>query len=139
MPGFPNNGGGYQVGDGNTNEVQLDVLAAPVSSAVGAITLSVAQLTSRLIVTTTSASAYTYTLPTGAVMDASPLLANAKTGSSFDFTIVNTGTSSGIVTMTAAASGFSIVGLATIAVSTSATFRARRAGDNTWVLYRIAS
>lgn len=138
MPGFPNTGGGYQVGDGNINEVQLDVLAAPVSSAVGAITLSVAQLTSRLIVTTTSASAYTYTLPTGAQMDASPLLANAKTGSSFDFTILNTGTASGIVTVSPGV-GFTIVGLATIAVTTSATFRARRAGDNTWVLYRIAS
>ena len=136
MPGFPNNGGGYQIGDGNTNEITLDVSVAPVSSAVGAITLTVAQLTSRLIVTTTSTSAYTYTLPTGAVMDASPLLANVKTGSTFDFTVVNTGTSSGVVTMTAA-TGFTIVGLATIAVTTSATFRVRRAGDSTYVLYRL--
>jgi hypothetical protein len=69
-------------------------------------------------------------------MDASPLLANAKTGSTFDFTVVNTGTGSGIVTMTPA-TGFTIVGVATIAITTSATFRARRAGDNTWVLYRL--
>jgi hypothetical protein len=136
MPGNPIVGGGYQVGDGNLNEVNLDAAPAPVTTAIGAVGLTVAQITSRLLVTTTSAAAYTYTLPTGAVMDASPLLANAKTGSTFDFTVVNTGTGSGVVTMTPA-TGFTIVGLATIAITTSATFRARRAGDNTWVLYRL--
>jgi hypothetical protein len=136
MPGFPNAGGGYQVGDGNTNEVVLGSSNAPLTTAIGAITLTVAQLTANLLVTTTSAAAYTYTLPTGAVMDASPLLANAKVGTTFDLTIINTGTSSGVVTMTPA-TGFTIVGLATIAITSSATFRARRAGDNTWVLYRL--
>ena len=69
-------------------------------------------------------------------MDASLLLANAKTNSVFDFVIINTGNTAGVVTMTAAA-GFTIVGLATIAIATSAMFRARRSADNTWVLYRL--
>jgi len=137
MPGFPTTGGGYQVGDGNLNEFQMDVTPAPVSSAVGAITLPVAQLTGRLLVTTASTSAYTYTLPTGTVMDASPLLNNVKTGSTFDLCVINTGTTSGVVTMTAA-TGFTIVGAATIAVSTSAVFRVRRSDVNTYVLYRIS-
>jgi hypothetical protein len=136
MPGNPLVGGGYQVGDGNTNEIILGSSAAPLTTAIGAITLTVAQLTASILVTTTSAAAYTYTLPTGAAMDASPLLANAKTGSTFDLTIINTGTGSGIVTV-APGAGFTIVGLATIAITTTAQFRARRAGDNTWVLYRL--
>ena len=64
MPGFPNTGGGYQVGDGNTNEVQMDVLPVPLNIAVGAVTLTVAQLVTRVLVTNNSAAADTYTLPT---------------------------------------------------------------------------
>jgi hypothetical protein len=98
----------------------------------------VAQLTGGILLGSPGTSAAAYTLPTAALLDAA--LGNAKIGSAFDLNVVNVnGSSSGVITMTAAAgTGWTIVGLATVVATagTAQVFRARKTGDATWVLYR---
>ena len=54
-----------------------------------------------------------------------------------DSDIINIGGSGGTITMTVG-TGWTLVGLATIAISTSAQFRARKTSDTTWTMYRIS-
>ena len=128
-------GGGYQVGDGNLAEVALNVLPAPVTAA-GSATLSVAQLTNGIILGSPGASAASYTLPTVAALEAA--LGNAKVGSSFPVSVVNVdGSGSGVITLVTN-TGWTLVGLMTVAATagTAQLFRARKSGDGAWVLYR---
>ena len=132
-----NIGGGSQIGDGNLNETVLNAIPAPVTAA-GDATLSVAQLTNGIILGSPGTSAAAYTLPTCALLDAA--LGNAKVGSSFDFAVINVnGSSSGVITVTTS-TGWTLVGLMTIVATagTAQAFRARKTGDATWSLYRIA-
>jgi hypothetical protein len=89
-----------------------------------------------MLVATAGASAVTYTLPTGALIDAA--VPNATVGSFFDLSIVNLGTSSGTVTL-AVSTGVTDGGnaLTAIAVTTSQLFRFRKTGDATYVAYRL--
>ena len=130
---LPVSGGGYQVGDGNLTEIQLGVQSTPVELPIGNLTITAAQLTSGLLVTVAGTAARGQTLPTAAQLDAQ--LPNAKIGSTFEFTMVNLGTSSGVITFTAG-TGITIVGVNTIAITTSAQFLARRTGDAAWTIYR---
>jgi hypothetical protein len=127
-------GGGYQVGDGNTGETQMSYMATPLTATTTA-TLTVAQMTSAVLVANPGASAASYTTPTGTALD--NLLVNARVGSTFDVAIINLGTSSGVVTLVAG-TGITIVGLATIAITSQAQVRLLRTGTGTWTLYRIA-
>ena len=134
---LPNGAGGYQVGDGNLNEVQLITQAAP-PTATATATLTVAQITGGILLGSPGSSAAAYTLPTGSSLDST--VSSAKVNSSFDFSVINVdGSSSGVITMTAG-TGWTIVGLATIAATagTTGSFRARKTGDGTWTLYRLA-
>lgn len=128
-------GGGYQVGDGNLAEVALNVLPAPVTATATA-NLTVAQLTNGIILGSPGASAASYTLPTVAALEAA--LGNAKVGSSFPVSVVNVdGSGSGVITLVTN-TGWTLVGLMTVAAvaGTAQLFRARKSGDGTWVLYR---
>lgn len=128
---LPNGAGGYQVGDGNLNEVQIGTQTAPVS--IGAVaTLTPAQLTNGIIQYTGSTSPY-LTLPTAADLDA--LVSSAKVNSSFDFSVMATGSGSPEV---GPATGWTLVGGMTVANGTAALFRARKTGDAAWSLYKIA-
>ena len=127
---FPNGTGGYQVGDGNLTEVQLNTQTAPASKAAAA-TLTAAELTNG-IVQYTGASA-SLTLPT--VADLEVLVSSAKNNSSFDVNFINTG--AGTLTI-AVGTGWTLVGTVTSATLTSAAWRARKTGDGAWTLYRIA-
>ena len=134
---LPNGAGGYQVGDGNLNEVILGVQPAPQTATTGA-TLTVAQITGGILLGSPGTTASTYTLPTGASLDSA--VSSAKVNSSFDFSVCNVdGSSTGVITMTAG-TGWTIVGLATVAATagTTGAFRARKTGDGTWTLYRLA-
>jgi len=134
---LPNGAGGYQIGDGNLNEVNLGVQAAP-PTATSTATLTVAQITGGILLGSPGSSAAAYTLPTGTSLDST--VSSAKVNSSFDFSVINVdGSSSGVITMTAG-TGWTIVGLATIAATagTAGKFRARRTGEGTWTLYRLA-
>ena len=132
-----NIGGGSQIGDGNLNEAVIRSILAPVALTSSA-TLTAAQLTNGIILGSPGSSAASYTLPTCALLDAA--LGNAKVGSSFDFNVVNVdGSGSGVITV-ATGTGWTLVGLMTVVATagTAQAFRARRTGDATWTLYRIA-
>jgi hypothetical protein len=134
---LPNGAGGYQVGDGNLNEVILGVQPA-AQTATATATLTVAQITGGILLGSPGSSAAAYTLPTGSSLDST--VSSAKVNSCFDFSVTNVdGASSGVITMTAG-TGWTIVGLATIAATagTTGAFRARKTGDGTWTLYRLA-
>lgn len=84
------------------------------------------------IVTSTTAAAVTATLPTGAVLDAAGEFA---VGDSFDWSAINTGANA--FTVTAAASGHTVVGVGAVATVTSGLFRTRKTAAETFVTYRI--
>lgn len=106
----------------------------PVVSAINAsATLTVAQLLT-LIITTTSATAVTLTLPTGTLTDAG-VIASLPAQTGFDWTIINLGSSAGAVTL-AAGTNHTLVGSSTIPIGTSAAFQTVKTAANTYVTYR---
>lgn len=132
---LPNGAGGYQLGDGNVNEVEMGAFAAP-ATATDTATLTVAQLTNGMILATPTAAA-AYTLPLAADVDSE--VSSAKVGSTFDFVVVNLASSNYDITMTTN-TGWTITGGGVMVVQelSSAQFRARKTGAGTWQLYRIA-
>lgn len=103
----------------------LNTTAAATSAAM------IAGITDGLI-TTTTAAAVTLQLPTGAAMDAAMELA---VGDSFTWTVVNTGPDT--ATVTNAASGHNINGVAAVATTTSGTFLTVKTAADTFASYRM--
>lgn len=129
-------GGGQQIGDGSS-EIHIFKQPTP-ATATSTATLTIAQLVTGILLGSPGSSAATYTLPTVALTEAT--LVNATTDSCFDFSVCNVdGSGSGVITM-AAGTGWTLVGLATIAATAGTTgrFRARKTGTGTWTLYRLA-
>lgn len=85
------------------------------------------------IVTSTTGSAVTATIPTGTVMEAAVEL---EIGESIDWSVINTGATNAI-TVTAAASGHTVVGEGAVAAETSAVFRTRKSAASTYITYRV--
>jgi len=138
---LPSIGGGQQIGDGNLNEILLGFDAAP-QTATATATLTVTQITNDILVGNPSTTAASYTLPTAALIDAT--LTNAKVGSTFDLTIINLGTSTGLITVVVG-TGITAVGNLVVAITGSAAgvggaarFRFRKTGDAAYTVYRIA-
>lgn len=133
---LPNGGGGYQIGDGNINETQFFVTSSPATATVTA-TLTAAQVLNGTILGSPGSSAASYTLPT--VTDLETALLNAdKPGVTFEFSVVNVdGSGSGVITLVAG-TGWTLVGLMTVAATagTAQLFRARKTGTGAWTLYR---
>lgn len=97
-------------------------------------TLTAALLASG-IVTSTTAAAVTATLDTGALMDTT--FANeVEIGDGFEWSALATGANA--FTVTAAASGHTVVGTGAVATTTSGRFFSKRTAADTWVTYRIA-
>jgi hypothetical protein len=105
-------------------------------SAAGSTTLTVAQLLT-YIVQVTQTAAVTLVLPTGTLTDAGILNGLSLVNTSFVWIVINTGSSSGAITMTAG-TGHTYVGNATVAITTSAQFKTVKTATNTFVTYRIA-
>ena len=133
---LPNGAGGVQIGSGNRAETIMSYSAAP-QTATATATLTAAQVVNGILVANPSTSAATYTLPTAALIDAA--VPNATVGSTFDWPVVNIGTSSGAVTLSMG-TGVTDGGNATvaIAVTSSALFRFRKTGDAAWTVYKVA-
>lgn len=129
---LPNGTGGYQVGPG-ADEAQFAPQKAPVAYTGTTVTLAASDLANGLV-TSTNASAVGFTLPTAALMDAECPSAGSNTA--LEFVIVNLGSASGAVTLNGG-TGFSVVGSATVAISTSGRYRARKVADGSWVAYRV--
>ena len=128
---LPNGGGGYQIGDGNINETDFFVTPVPATAT------STATLTAAQVLNGTLLGSASYTLPT--VTDLENALLNAdKSGVTFDFSVVNVdGSGSGVITLVAG-TGWTLVGLMTVAATagTAQLFRARKTGTGAWTLYR---
>ena len=85
------------------------------------------------ILTSTTAAAVAGTLPTGAVLDAASEFA---VGDSFDWSVIATGANA--FTVTAAATGHTVVGVGAVATVTSAIWRTRKTAADTFVSYRLS-
>ena len=130
-----NGTGGYQLGDGNLGEATMGYASAPVT-ATDTATLTAAQVLNGIILATPTAAA-NYTLPTVALLEAA--LPSANVGNTIDFVIVNLASSNYDITLVTN-TGWTITGGGVTVVQelSSAQFRARKTGDGTWQLYRIA-
>jgi hypothetical protein len=134
---LPGVGGGYQVGDGNLNEIKLGAMAAP-QTATATATLTTTQLLGGILLGSPGSSAASYTTPTGTNIDTA--LGNAKVGSTFDLVIQNVdGSGSGVITLVPG-TGITIVGLATVAATagTANRWTFRKTGTGTYTAYRVA-
>ena len=138
---LPNSGGGYQFTDGNTNEIVMGVQAAP-QTATATATLTAAQVTGGILVGNPSTTAASYTLPTATLIDA--VFTNSKVNSTFELTIINLGTSTGLITVVVG-TGITAVGNLVIAITGSAAgvggaaqFLFRKTDTAAYTVYRIA-
>jgi hypothetical protein len=98
-------------------------------------TLTIANLLTQII-TSTSATAVSLTLPTGTLSDAGVSGGTSAVNTSFDYSIINTGSASGDVTLVAG-TAHTIVGSVSVPVGTSGRFRCRKTATNTFVSYRV--
>jgi len=133
---LPNGAGGYQLGDGNINEVDFIVTPTP-ATATATATLTAAQVLNGTLLGSPGSSAASYTLPTVADLEAA-LPSADKAGVTFDFSVLNVdGSGSGVITLVTN-TGWTLVGLMTVVATagTAQLFRARKTGTGTWALYR---
>jgi len=128
---LPNGAGGYQLGDGNTTEVNITTQVTPVAKTAAA-TLTAAEITSGIITYTGAVANLTF--PT--VADTETLVSSAKNDSCFDLVVINIGGTNTVSVV--GGTGWSTSGSLAIAAGVSAQFRARKVGDLAWTLYRIA-
>jgi len=131
---------GYQFTDGNTNELEIDTQAAP-QTATATATLTTDQTLGGLLVGDPTTTAATYTLPTATAIDA--VMTNMKTNSTFRLTVINLGTSTGLITM-AVGTGITAVGNLVVAITGSAAgvggaaqFLFRKTGTAAYSVYRV--
>lgn len=99
-------------------------------------TLTIAELLTR-IVTATKATAVALTLPLGTDTDAGFFGGLGKVNDSFEWSVINLGSVSGAVTMTAS-TGHTYVGAAVVAIATSARFRTVKTATGVFVTYRVS-
>jgi len=91
----------------------------------------------RVVYTMTPTTGRTLTTPTGAQLGAG--LTDEATGTSFEFTVVNVAAATHAITLTAGASGVTLLGvagMATVAAATSATFVGVFTAADTVSIYR---
>jgi hypothetical protein len=103
-------------------------------------TLTIADLLT-LIITSTSSSAVSLTLPTGTLTDAGILSGALATNEGFEWILINLGSASGAVTLVAGV-GHTIVGqavtpISSVTVSGVSRWFTRKTATNTFVTYRI--
>ena len=111
--------------------------SAVPSTVLVAGTLDSLTMLSGIIVTNATTDENTaLTLPTAAVLEAA--LAIATNNKWFEWTIINLGATTRTITLTAAATTHDIVGVALVAISTSARFRTVRVSSISYITYRVA-
>lgn len=125
-----NNGSGQVLSSTGTGAVIRPQGAPGALNATGALT---AALILGGLVASTTASAVTATLPTGAVMDAAVQI---EIGDAIEWSAINTGGTNAF-TVTAAASGHTVVGTGAVAANTSGRFLTRKTAADTFVTYRL--
>jgi len=86
------------------------------------------------IVTSTTAAAVAATIPTGAVLDAAT---SFEVDEYFDWSVITTGANA--LTVTAAASGHTVVGNMVVAAGKAGHFRTRKTAADTFVTYSLSN
>lgn len=132
---LPNGNGGYQISDGNPDEVTFQAYPLPVPfTATGAVTLTAAQLTSKILVVDPGGVATQYSLPS--IAELNDQVPSARVGSGFLFMIVNVNSAGtdGIVLRSA---GWGGGGTLSVVASTGATILCLKTSDDTWAAYRV--
>lgn len=97
-------------------------------------TLTAALLATGLV-TSTTAAAVAATVDTGALMD-DTFAADVAVGEGFEWSAIATGANA--FTVTAAASGHTLVGSGVVATGTSKRFFSKRTAVDTWVTYNLS-
>ena len=128
---LPNGGGGYQIGDGNVNEINFEDYTS-VTYTAAAAPLLVSDLVGGIIIYT-AAGANNLQLPTVAALEA--VVSSARPNVGFLFSVIATGAGTGTVTTN---TGWTIVGSAAVATTVSGRFAAVKTGDGAWSLYRLS-
>jgi hypothetical protein len=126
-----NGTGGYQFTAGSDGEAVLFVQTAPTSLAAAA-TATPQQLSGGLFVF--NGAAGNLTLPTVADLELD-ISSAQRVNAAFDFFVINTDAAD-VITL-AAGTGWTIVGVAAVATTSSAHFRARKTGEGSWTAYRL--
>ena len=114
-------------------EEKVTVVAATDAATVQAeATLAAA---GTVIYTMTPTAGRTLTTPTGAELGAA--FTDEAVGTSFKFSVVNLAGATHVITLTAGASGVTLVGVATVAPATSGSFVAVFTATDTVIIYRV--
>jgi hypothetical protein len=127
---LPNGAGGYQVGDGNLNEVEIYDQGNPAAYAAAA-TLTVADISAGIL--TYSGATANLQLPT--VADVEAVITVAKSNYAFTLSVIATGAGTPSLTTN---TGWTIVGSAAITNGTSGRFAVRKTATGAWTLYRLS-
>ena len=125
---------GVQITGGTVSATMIPAQPTPTALTASA-TLTTAQIQTKII-TVNSTSLVALTMPTGTVIDGA-IVPIIDFDTAIDFSIINIGSGSGAVTVSGA-TGSTLVGSGSVAISTSAFFRLRRTALNTYSLYRLA-
>lgn len=128
-----NGTGGYQLGDGTSNEALFVVQGAP-TALTAAATATAAQLANGLF--TFNGTAGNLTLPTVADLEAG-MPSATRANMAFDFYVINIDAGTDDITV-ATATGWTLVGTMAVTEGTSGHFRARKTGDSAWTCYRLS-
>jgi hypothetical protein len=123
----------YFAGDLRTDTV-VTARTAPNNSNISA-TATASSLLNGLR-TGTPTGNITLTLPTGTDMDAA--FQDLQTNQSFEWSVINLAAATHIITVTAAATGHTVVGNMAVAAASSGRFLTRKTAANTFISYRIA-
>jgi hypothetical protein len=123
----------YFAGDLRTNTV-VTARTAPNNSNISA-TATASSLLNGLR-TGTPTGNITLTLPTGTDMDAA--FQDLQTNQSFEWSVINLAAATHLITVTAAATGHTVVGNMAVAAASSGRFLTRKTTANTFISYRIA-
>lgn len=128
-----NGTGGYQIGDGTSNEALFFVQGAP-TALTAAATATAAQLANGLF--TFNGTAGNLTLPTVADLEAG-MPSATRANMAFDFYVINIDGGTDDITVYTN-TGWTLVGTMAVTEGTSGHFRARKTGDSAWTCYRIS-
>ena len=128
-----NGTGGYQLGDGTSNEALFVVQGAP-TALTAAATATAAQLANGLF--TFNGTAGNLTLPTVADLEAG-MPSATRANMAFDFYVINIDAGTDDITVYTN-TGWTLVGTMAVTENTSGHFRARKTGDGAWTAYRLS-
>jgi len=121
----------------NLVSTTLNVVPQPAPTAkTVSVTLTIGELLT-LLITSTSASAVTLTVPTGTNCDSGTLSGAMPANTAFDWSVVNLGSSLGAATI-ASNAGHTLVGNMVVAINTTGRFRSRKTALNTFITYRLS-